>query len=167
MEGGIYMTKLTHFNEQGRAKMVDVSQKDDTIRTAIATSSVIVNKVIYEEIVGGTNKKGDVFAVAQVAGIMAAKQTATIIPMCHPLSLTGINITFDWRIDENEERYEVLIEAEVKTKGPTGVEMEALTAVSVTALTIYDMCKAADKNMIIGPTMLMKKTGGKNGDYSR
>jgi len=161
------MTKLTHFNEQGRAKMVDVSQKDDTIRTAIATSSVIVNKIVYEEIVGGTNKKGDVFAVAQVAGIMAAKQTATIIPMCHPLSLTGINITFDWRIDENEERYEVLIEAEVKTKGPTGVEMEALTAVSVTALTIYDMCKAADKNMIIGPTMLMKKTGGKNGDYSR
>ena len=167
MEVGIYMTKLTHFNEQGRAKMVDVSQKDDTIRTAIATSSVIVNKIVYEEIVGGTNKKGDVFAVAQVAGIMAAKQTATIIPMCHPLSLTGINITFDWRIDENEERYEVLIEAEVKTKGPTGVEMEALTAVSVTALTIYDMCKAADKNMIIGPTMLMKKTGGKNGDYSR
>ena len=161
------MTKLTHFNEQGRAKMVDVSQKDDTIRTAIATSSVIVNKIVYEEIVGGTNKKGDVFAVAQVAGIMAAKQTATIIPMCHPLSLTGINITFDWRIDENEERYEVLIETEVKTKGPTGVEMEALTAVSVTALTIYDMCKAADKNMIIGPTMLMKKTGGKNGDYSR
>ena len=161
------MTKLTHFNEQGRAKMVDVSQKDDTIRTAIATSSVIVNKIVYEEIVGGTNKKGDVFAVAQVAGIMAAKQTATIIPMCHPLSLTGINITFDWKMDENEEQYEVLIEAEVKTKGPTGVEMEALTAVSVTALTIYDMCKAADKNMIIGPTMLMKKTGGKNGDYSR
>ena len=88
---------------------------------------------------------------------MDAKQTAIIIPMCHPLSLTGINITFDWRIDENEERYEVLIEAEVKTKGPTGVEMEALTAVSVAALTIYDMCKAADKNMIIGPTMLMKK----------
>ena len=161
------MTKLTHFNEQGRAKMVDVSQKDDTIRTAIATSSVTVNKVIYDEIVGGTNKKGDVFAVAQVAGIMAAKQTATIIPMCHPLSLTGINITFDWRIDENEGQYEILIEAEVKTKGPTGVEMEALTAVSVAALTIYDMCKAADKNMIIGPTMLMKKTGGKNGDYSR
>ena len=161
------MTKLTHFNEQGRAKMVDVSQKDDTIRTAIATSSVIVNKIVYEEIVGGTNKKGDVFAVAQVAGIMAAKQTATIIPMCHPLSLTGINITFDWKIDENEGHYEVLIEAEVKTKGPTGVEMEALTAVSVAALTIYDMCKAADKNMIIGPTILMKKTGGKNGDYSR
>jgi len=167
MEVGIYMTKLTHFNEQGRAKMVDVSQKDDTIRTAIATSSVTVNKVVYNEIVGGTNKKGDVFAVAQVAGIMAAKQTATIIPMCHPLSLTGINITFDWKMDENEEQYEVLIEAEVKTKGPTGVEMEALTAVSVAALTIYDMCKAADKNMIIGPTMLMKKTGGKNGDYSR
>ncbi len=161
------MTKLTHFNEQGRAKMVDVSEKESTVRTAVATSSVTVNKDIYEQIVEGTNKKGDVFAVAQVAGIMAAKQTAMIIPMCHPLSLTGVNITFDWNVDENTEHYEVSITAEVKTAGPTGVEMEALTAVSATALTIYDMCKAADKNMVIGPTMLLKKTGGKSGDYSR
>lgn len=161
------MTKLTHFNEQGRAKMVDVSQKSETIRTAVATSSIEVNKLIYEEITEGSNKKGDVFAVAQVAGIMAAKQTASIIPMCHPLSLTGVNITFDWKIDESLNHYEIKIEAEVKTKGPTGVEMEALTAVSVAALTIYDMCKAADKSMIIGATMLKKKTGGKSGDYSR
>ncbi len=159
------MTKLTHFNEQGRARMVDVSQKNDTVRVAIAKSSIIVNKAIYEEIKEGTNKKGDVFAVAQVAGIMSAKQTSTIIPMCHPLALSAVNITFEWCLDK--ERYEILIEAEVKTKGPTGVEMEALTAVSIAALTIYDMCKAADKNMIIGPTMLMEKTGGKNGDYRR
>ena len=161
------MTKLTHFNDQGRAKMVDVSKKEETIRTAIATSSVQVSHVIYEEILEGTNKKGDVFAVAQVAGIMAAKQTSAIIPMCHPLSLTGVNITFDWQINEQINQYEITIKAEVKTKGPTGVEMEALTAVSVAALTIYDMCKAADKNIIIGPTMLTNKTGGKSGDYNR
>ena len=161
------MTKLTHFNEQGRAKMVDVSDKETTIRTAIAASSITVNKDIYRQIVEGTNKKGDVFAVAQVAGIMAAKQTAMIIPMCHPLSLTGVDITFDWIVDAHTEHYEVSIKAEVKTAGQTGVEMEALTAVSATALTIYDMCKAAGKDMVIGPTMLLKKTGGKSGDYSR
>ena len=167
LKGAHDMTKLTHFNEQGRAQMVDVSQKNDTVRTATAKSSIIVNKTIYEEIKEGANKKGDVFAVAQVAGIMGAKQTSTIIPMCHPLALSAINITFEWCLDIQQERYEIVIEAEVKTKGPTGVEMEALTAVSIAALTIYDMCKAADKNMIIGPTMLMNKTGGKNGDYSR
>ena len=161
------MTKLTHFNDQGRAQMVDVSRKEETIRTAIATSSIQVSHAIYEEILEGTNKKGDVFAVAQVAGIMAAKQTSAIIPMCHPLSLTGVNITFDWHINEQLNQYEIIIKAEVKTKGPTGVEMEALTAVSVAALTIYDMCKAADKAMVIGPTMLTNKTGGKSGDYSR
>ena len=103
--------------------MVDVSEKNDTIRTAIAKSSIGVNKIIYEEIKEGTNKKGDVFAVAQVAGIMGAKQTSSIIPMCHPLALSAVNITFEWCIDKQQERYEILIEAEVKTKGPTGVEM--------------------------------------------
>ncbi|HWL12850.1 MAG TPA: cyclic pyranopterin monophosphate synthase MoaC [Ureibacillus sp.] len=161
------MSKLTHFNEQGRAKMVDISEKTETVRTAVAHSSVKLNKEIYETIQNGTNKKGDVLAVAQVAGIMAAKQTSTIIPMCHPISLTGVNISFDWVLDEEAESYEVTIQAEVKTKGSTGVEMEALTAVSATALTIYDMCKAVDKNMIIGPTMLMKKTGGKSGEFKR
>ncbi|MCM3387048.1 cyclic pyranopterin monophosphate synthase MoaC [Ureibacillus chungkukjangi] len=161
------MSKLTHFNEQGRAQMVDISEKNETVRTAIAHSSIKINKDIYEEIINGTNKKGDVLGVAQIAGIMAAKQTSSIIPMCHPISLTGVNISFDWQIDEKQAQYEITIEAEVKTKGSTGVEMEALTAVTATALTIYDMCKAVDKNMIIGPTMLMKKTGGKNGEFLR
>ncbi|WP_019241122.1 MULTISPECIES: cyclic pyranopterin monophosphate synthase MoaC [Bacillus] len=161
------MSELTHFNEQGRAKMVDVSYKNETERTAIAKSSIIVNENIYNQIVEGKNKKGDVFAVAQVAGIMAAKQTSSIIPMCHPIALTGVNINFEWKIDESTSHYEVIILAEAKTKGLTGVEMEALTAAAATALTIYDMCKAGGKDMIIGPTMLMKKTGGKNGDYIR
>lgn len=161
------MSELTHFNEQGRAKMVDVSNKEVTLRTAVATSSIIVNETIHGQITEGTNKKGDVFAVAQVAAIMAAKNTSDIIPMCHPLPLTGIDVRFDWKIDEAVAHYEVLIEATVKTKGVTGVEMEALTAASAAALTIYDMCKAAGKDMIIGPTMLQQKTGGKNGDYTR
>ena len=161
------MSELTHFNEQGRAKMVDVSDKNETIRTAIAASSILVNETIHSQITEGTNKKGDVFAVAQVAAIMAAKNTSTIIPMCHPIPLTGVDIQFEWNIDETAARYEVLIQAKAKTKGVTGVEMEALTAASAAALTIYDMCKAAGKEMVIGPTMLLKKTGGKNGDYNR
>lgn len=161
------MSKLTHFNEQGRAKMVDVSDKSVTVRTAIAKSSIIVNEVIHSQISEGTNKKGDVFAVAQVAAIMAAKNTSTIIPMCHPIPLTGVDVQFEWLIDEVTAHYEVLIQAEVKTKGVTGVEMEALTAASAAALTIYDMCKAAGKEMVIGQTMLLKKSGGKNGDFER
>ncbi|MCG7334963.1 cyclic pyranopterin monophosphate synthase MoaC [Sporosarcina sp. ACRSM] len=161
------MSELTHFNEQGRAKMVDVSDKAETVRTAIASSSILVNETIHSQITEGTNKKGDVFAVAQVAAIMAAKNTSTIIPMCHPIPLTGIDIHFEWNIDDAADRYEILIQAEVKTKGVTGVEMEALTAASAAALTIYDMCKAAGKEMIIGPTMLQQKTGGKNGDFTR
>lgn len=161
------MSELTHFNEQGRAKMVDVSDKAITTRTAIATSSIIVNELIHSQITEGTNKKGDVFAVAQVAAVMAAKNTSSIIPMCHPLALTGVDVRFEWQIDESKGHYEVLIQAEVKTKGLTGVEMEALTAASAAALTIYDMCKAAGKEMVIGPTMLQKKTGGKNGDFER
>lgn len=161
------MSKLTHFNEQGRAKMVDVSDKSVTVRTAIAKSSIIVNEIIHSQISEGTNKKGDVFAVAQVAAIMAAKNTSTIIPMCHPIPLTGVDVQFEWLIDEVTSHYEVLIQAEVKTKGVTGVEMEALTAASAAALTIYDMCKAAGKEMVIGQTMLLKKSGGKNGDFER
>ncbi|MDW0114960.1 cyclic pyranopterin monophosphate synthase MoaC [Sporosarcina saromensis] len=161
------MSELTHFNEQGRAKMVDVSDKAVTTRTAIATSSIRVNAAIHVQITDGTNKKGDVFAVAQVAAIMAAKNTASLIPMCHPIPLTGVNVHFDWHINEADNLYEIHIQAEVKTKGVTGVEMEALTAASAAALTIYDMCKAAGKEMVIGPTMLMKKTGGKNGDFER
>lgn len=161
------MSELTHFNDQGRARMVDVSDKSVTSRTAVASTSILVNEMIYAQIKEGSNKKGDVFAVAQVAGILAAKNTATIIPMCHPLPLTGVDIRFDWDVDESLNHYKVLIQAEVKTTGLTGVEMEALTAASATALTVYDMCKAAGKEMVIGPTMLQSKTGGKNGDYTR
>lgn len=161
------MTELTHFNTQGRAKMVDVSDKVDTVRIARAKTSVIVNQAIYSQIKDGVNKKGDVFAVAQVAGIMAAKNTAQIIPMCHPLALSGVDIEFEWNVDEDNDHYEVLLTTTVKTTGPTGVEMEALTAASAAALTIYDMCKAAGKEMVIGPTMLLHKSGGKSGDYSR
>jgi cyclic pyranopterin phosphate synthase len=163
----INVNELTHFNTQGRAKMVDVSGKTETVRIARALTSVIVNHDIYSQIKDGANKKGDVFAVAQVAGIMAAKNTAQIIPMCHPLALSGVDIEFEWKIEEDKSHYEVMISTTVKTTGPTGVEMEALTAASATALTIYDMCKAAGKEMVIGPTMLLHKSGGKSGDYSR
>lgn len=161
------MSELTHFNKQGRAKMVDVSEKNETVRTARATSAVLLNEAIYHQIKEGSNKKGDVFAVAQVAGIMAAKNTAQIIPMCHPLALSGVDIEFEWNVDRANAHFEVVLYATVKTKGPTGVEMEALTAASAAALTIYDMCKAAGKEMVIGPTMLLEKTGGKSGDYTR
>ncbi|MGG3937924.1 cyclic pyranopterin monophosphate synthase MoaC [Anoxybacillus kestanbolensis] len=159
------MGTFTHFNEQGRAKMVDISEKGETVRTARAVSRVIVSKDVYERIVRSEVKKGDVLAVAQVAGIMAAKRTADLIPMCHPLSLTGVDISFTWQTKETN--YELKIEAFVKTKGSTGVEMEALTAASVCALTIYDMCKAMDKGIIIGPTYLVEKTGGKSGIFKR
>lgn len=159
------MAEFTHFNEEGRAKMVDVSDKPESFRTATALSSIIVNQEIYEKITNQQMKKGDVLAVAQVAGVMAAKKTSDIIPMCHPLALTGIDIRFSW--ENNQDDYILNIKAFVKTKGSTGVEMEALTAASVCALTVYDMCKAVDKGLIIGQTYLVEKTGGKNGDFKR
>lgn len=162
----IYVADFTHFNEHGRAKMVDISDKKETVRRAVACTSVQMNKEVYHNIVGGKNKKGDVLAVAQVAGIMGAKQTSNIIPMCHPIPITGVDLNFRWEQREND-LYELHIEAEVKTKGSTGVEMEALTAASVTALTVYDMCKAVDKAMVIGPTYLLEKSGGKSGDFKR
>ncbi|GIO67914.1 cyclic pyranopterin monophosphate synthase MoaC [Paenibacillus sp. FSL M7-1455] len=154
--------ELTHFNEQGRAKMVDVSDKDITSRTAVAQTAVKMAPETLSRIKAGKIGKGDVLAVASVAGVMAAKKTSDWIPMCHPLPLTGIDIHFsDNGIDE------LYIEGTVKTTGRTGVEMEALTAVSAAALTVYDMCKALQKDMVIGPTMLKSKTGGKSGDYVR
>ncbi|MTT31830.1 cyclic pyranopterin monophosphate synthase MoaC [Terrilactibacillus sp. BCM23-1] len=159
------MSEFTHFNEQGHARMVDVSEKKETIRIAQAQSSILVSEEVYRKITDGQVKKGDVLSVAQIAGIMAAKKTSDIIPMCHPLPLTGINITFQWKVDK--DRYELMIYSVVKTKGNTGVEMEALTSASVCALTIYDMCKAIDRNMTIGPTYLLEKTGGKSGTYKR
>ncbi|SFB38116.1 cyclic pyranopterin phosphate synthase [Lentibacillus halodurans] len=159
------MSDFTHFNEQGRTRMVDISDKQETERTASAKSSIQVTSEIYDNITSNTMKKGDVLAVAQVAGIMAAKKTSDWIPMCHPLPLKGTDISFKWKLDD--ELYELQIEASVKTKGSTGVEMEALTAASATALTVYDMCKALDKGMVIGQTYLISKTGGKSGEYHR
>ncbi|MGG1663509.1 cyclic pyranopterin monophosphate synthase MoaC [Brevibacillus sp. NRS-1366] len=154
--------QLTHFNEQNRARMVDVSDKDITKREAVAHSQIIMKPETLGRIREGRVEKGDVLAVAQVAGVMAAKKTWEIIPMCHPLPLTGIDIRFSFTDETTLE-----VEAAVKTTGKTGVEMEALTAVSVAALTVYDMCKAMDKEMIIGPTSLLTKTGGKSGDFRR
>jgi cyclic pyranopterin phosphate synthase len=159
------MSNFTHFNQQGRAKMVDISNKQDTVRTAVARSSVVMKKHVYEQIVNQKLKKGDVLAVAQVAGIMAAKNTWNIVPMCHPIPLKGIDIEFHWKIEG--EHYHLEIASTVKTTGSTGVEMEALTSVSVCTLTVYDMCKALDKGLIIGPAYLSEKTGGKSGDYKR
>lgn len=153
--------ELTHFNEQGRARMVDVSEKEVTSRTAAARSRVQMDPETLTAIKAGRISKGDVLAVAQVAGIMAAKQTSAWIPMCHPPPLTGVDISFS-----DNSKDELYIEATVKTTGKTGVEMEALTAVSAAALTVYDMCKALQKDMIIGPTLLVSKSGGKNGDYA-
>ena len=160
MEAGEARDGLTHFNEQGRAVMVDVSDKAATVRTAVAQSRVRMRPETLRRIREGGIAKGDVLAVAQVAGIQAAKRTSDWIPLCHPLPLTGVNIRFS---DDGENT--LLITAEVKTTGKTGVEMEALTAVSAAALTVYDMCKALQKDMEIGPTKLLVKKGGKSGDY--
>ena len=159
------MSDFTHFNEQGRAKMVDITDKDKTVRTAVAATKVIVNEIIYNKISNNDMEKGDVLAVAQVAGVMAAKNTSQWIPMCHPLQLSGVDVNFHW--ESAVSSYHLHIEVTVKTKGPTGVEMEALTAASATALTIYDMCKAVDKGIVIGETYLISKTGGKSGDFTR
>ncbi|MGJ5712890.1 cyclic pyranopterin monophosphate synthase MoaC [Staphylococcus auricularis] len=160
------MSDFTHINDQGNAKMVDVSTKDVTKRTATAHSSITVNHTIYNQIIEHTAKKGNVLNTAQIAGIMAAKNTATIIPMCHPLPLTGIDVNFDWE-QQDDDAYQLNIATTVSTTGKTGVEMEALTAASVVALTVYDMTKAVDKGMVIGETYLEAKSGGKSGDYQR
>lgn len=152
---------LTHFNEYGRARMVEVSDKEDTMRVAVAKAFISMKKETIKAITGGEIKKGDVFSVAQVAGIMGAKKTSDIIPMCHPLMLSGVDLDFE--VEENG----VEISATVKTYGKTGVEMEALSAVSIGALTIYDMCKAIDKEMTIENIRLVKKQGGKSGDFVR
>lgn len=152
---------LTHFNESGRAHMVNVGEKEDTKREAIAYSRIRMQKATLDRIKKGGIKKGDVLSVAQVAGIMAAKRTSDLIPMCHNIFLTGADIEFQLEGDC------IHIKATVSTTGKTGVEMEALTAVNIAALTIYDMCKAIDKGMVIEETMLLKKTGGKSGEFKR
>jgi cyclic pyranopterin phosphate synthase len=153
--------RLTHFNDQGRAVMVDVSDKPVTARIAVAEGKVTMAPETLRRIRERSVAKGDVLAVAQIAGIQAAKRTSDWIPMCHPLPLTGVNLQFsDNGVDT------LTITAEVKTTGKTGVEMEALTAVSAAALTVYDMCKALQKDMVIGPVKLLIKKGGKSGDYA-
>ncbi len=154
------MDSLTHFNEEGRAKMVEVGGKLNTRREAVARGSIYMLPSTLERIVEGNIKKGDVLAVSQVAGIMAAKKTSNLIPMCHNIILTGADIKFN--IDKENSKID--IEAIVRTTGKTGVEIEALTAVSVAGLTIYDMCKAIDRKMRLTDVRLAKKTGGKSGD---
>ena len=153
---------FSHFNESGRARMVNVSDKKETHRTAIAAGRVLVNRETLELIRTGGMKKGDVLAVAQVAGIMAAKHTPDIIPMCHPVLIDGIDIS----LTLDEARLSVEITASASCAGHTGVEMEALTAVSAAALTVYDMCKAVQKDILISDIHLLEKTGGVHGDYS-
>ncbi len=155
--------KLSHFNQAGRARMVDVSGKEVTGRRAVARGEIIMEASTLALIREGRAKKGDVLAVAQVAGIMAAKKTHEIVPMCHPLLLTGIDLLFEF----DETLPAVLIEAEVKTSSQTGVEMEALTAVSAAALTIYDMVKAVDRSMHIGNIRVTHKSGGKSGVFEQ
>jgi len=154
---------LTHFNDDGRATMVDVGGKTATNRRAVAMAKICMNAETLRLIQGGQIGKGDVLAVAQVAGIQGAKRTWEVIPMCHPIALTGVDIAFT--IEESLPA--ITVAATVTCLGVTGVEMEALTAASVAALTIYDMCKAVQKDMKIGEIMLLEKTGGKSGDYRR
>jgi cyclic pyranopterin monophosphate synthase len=156
------MPKLTHFDKTGRARMVDVSKKRDTLREAVVRGSISMDQKTFKHIMSGKIAKGDVLAVAKVAGIMAAKKTSEIIPMCHPLNLSHVEINlFPF---EKESRIE--IEAKVRIKGQTGVEMEGFVAVAAAGLTIYDMCKAIDRGMVISDIHLVQKTGGKSGTYA-
>ena len=153
------MSKLTHIDETGRARMVDVSGKASTAREAVAEGFVRMSPATLALAIAGEGKKGDVRAVAEIAGVMAAKRTAELIPMCHPLALAKVEV----RVEPGEGG--LAVTARVATTGPTGVEMEALTAVSVACLTLYDMLKAAQKDMVIATVRLVSKTGGKSGDF--
>jgi cyclic pyranopterin phosphate synthase len=160
--------ELTHFNESGRARMVDVSAKADTERVAVAQARVSLQPATLDKIRRGKVEKGNVLAVAQVAGVMGAKRTPDLIPMCHPILLTSVDIAFEEVAEPDREGCcAVIITATAKTTGPTGVEMEAMTAASVAALTIYDMCKAVDRGMSFSDVCLLSKSGGKSGTYTR
>ncbi|WP_395619838.1 cyclic pyranopterin monophosphate synthase MoaC [Sphingorhabdus sp.] len=153
------MADLTHLDKDGGAHMVDVSAKADTAREAVAVGRISMSAEALAAIRAGNMKKGDVLGTARIAGILAAKKTSDLIPLCHPLMLSKISVDFEY------EATSIRVEARVRLNGPTGVEMEALTAVSVTLLTLYDMAKALDKSMIISDIRLLSKTGGKSGDY--
>ena len=157
------MEDFTHFDNEGRAKMVDVGAKPLTQRTAVAAGRVLVNRDTFSLIASGGVKKGDVLTVAQIAGIMGAKRTPDLIPMCHPVLTDGVQLS----LSLDEEHCSVEIQATVTCSGKTGVEMEALTAVSTAALTVYDMCKAVQRDMVIADIRLLSKTGGIHGDYRR
>jgi cyclic pyranopterin phosphate synthase len=155
------LQSLTHLDQNGNAQMVDVTHKPQTVRRAIAVCEISMKTTTLDAIQAGNIPKGDVLGTAKLAGIMAAKQTASLIPMCHPLNLTSVDVKI--MLDENIPGYQ--IEAEVKTKAETGVEMEAMTAVTVAALTIYDMAKSLEKTMVISNARLLHKSGGKSGDF--
>lgn len=157
------MSKLTHFDERGHAHMVNVGEKPTTTRRAVAEGRIAMSSATLDLIVSGGHKKGDVIGVARIAGIMAAKRTSDLIPLCHPLALTSVEIECEPHIDTND----VYCRATVATQGKTGVEMEALTAVQITLLTIYDMCKAVDRAMTMSQIQLVEKTGGKSGTWQR
>lgn len=154
---------LTHFDKDGRVNMVDVSTKDSTERVAIAGGSVTMQMETLSLVIDGAAKKGDVMTIAEIAGIMGAKRTSDLIPLCHPLPISGAKV----KINIDETLPGLRVQSSVKTTGQTGVEMEALTAVSVACLTIYDMLKASDKAMVIGPIELLEKRGGKSGHYRK
>jgi len=154
---------FSHFDSEGKAIMVDISKKNNTERIATASSSISMNQKTLNMIKEGTSKKGDVLGIARIAGIMAAKKTSDLIPLCHPVSLSSVSINFEIQDNINT----VKITCDCKLNGKTGLEMEALTAVSVAALTIYDMCKAVDKEMTINKTQLLFKSGGKSGTFKR
>ena len=153
--------KLSHIDDAGRARMVDVTAKEETVRVAVAKGRVVMQPETLRLLLRGEIAKGNVLTTAQVAGVMAAKKTSELIPMCHPLLLTGIDV----ELEPDEAANAVEITATVRTTGKTGVEMEALTAVSVAGLTVYDMCKAVDKGMQVDEVRLVSKTGGKSGDW--
>lgn len=155
--------RLTHLNAAGEAHMVDVSSKVETVRVATASAVVSLGEIAFSQLCEGNNKKGDVLAVARIAGIQAAKKCSDLIPLCHPLMLSSVEVEFD--LDQSASV--VRVAASCKISGKTGVEMEALTAVSVAALTIYDMCKAVDKGIVISDIQLLEKTGGKSGHWQR
>ncbi len=157
------MSKLTHLDDKGHARMVDVGGKNTTNRQAIASGQIFMTTETLQLIVAGDNKKGDALSVARIAGIMAAKQTSALIPLCHPLMLTKVAV----ELEIDQESSCVSCVATVETKGQTGVEMEALTAVNVALLTVYDMCKANDKGMVISDIKLLTKSGGKSGEWQR
>lgn len=157
------MAKLSHIDSKGNAQMVDVTHKKETEREAKVRGAVVMSAETYGLIRGGQGPKGDIFTVAKIAGIMAAKKTHELIPLCHPLAITHIDVEYDF----DDTQHVVSITSTVRTKGQTGVEMEAMTCATVVGLTIYDMCKAVDKGIELGPFYLVQKSGGKSGTYTR